>query len=83
HSLLEPLFYGKTPIFGPYLNNVKDISRELLDRELGYKIKKGDEFPILARAILDSGDKKEEIRKLFKENSDTLEKIVEKIEKMI
>ncbi|MGL5542054.1 MAG: 3-deoxy-D-manno-octulosonic acid transferase [Fusobacteriaceae bacterium] len=83
HSLLEPLFYGKTPVFGPYLNNVKDISRELLLKGLGYEIKKGENFPIIARTILDSEDKKIKIEKLFRENSKTLEKIVEKIDKMI
>ncbi len=35
HSLLEPLFYRKTPIFGKYLQNVKDISKEVLKREIG------------------------------------------------
>lgn len=83
HSLLEPLFYGKTPIFGHYLSNVKDISKELLERELGYIIKNGKDFPIVARAILESGSKKNEIEKLFRENFHTLEKIVEKIDKMI
>ncbi|MGL5100261.1 MAG: 3-deoxy-D-manno-octulosonic acid transferase, partial [Fusobacteriaceae bacterium] len=83
HSLLEPLFYGKTPIFGPHLNNVKDISRELIRRNLGYKVREGKDFSIFARAILDSKDKKSEIRKIFKGNSETLEKIVEKIDKMI
>ena len=32
HSLLEPLFYEKTPISGKYLQNVKDISKEILKR---------------------------------------------------
>ncbi|MGL5052652.1 MAG: 3-deoxy-D-manno-octulosonic acid transferase, partial [Cetobacterium sp.] len=35
HSLLEPLFYGKTPIFGPYLQNVKDISKDILTLRIG------------------------------------------------
>lgn len=83
HSLLEPLFYGKTPIFGTHLNNVKDISKELIQRKLGYMIKNGEDFPLVAREILDSEDKKNEITKLFSENSKTLEKIVEKIQKMI
>ncbi len=44
HSLLEPLFYGKTPIFGPYLQNVKDISKEVLNKNIGYKVENVDEF---------------------------------------
>ncbi len=44
HSLLEPLYYGKKPIFGKYLQNVKDIANEMLKLELGYKVENIDEF---------------------------------------
>ena len=44
HSLLEPLYYGKKPIFGKYLQNVKDIANEMLKLELGYKVENTDEF---------------------------------------
>lgn len=44
HSLLEPLYYGKKPIFGKYLQNVKDIANEILKLELGYKVENIDEF---------------------------------------
>lgn len=44
HSLLEPLYYGKKPIFGKYLQNVKDIANEMLKLGLGYKVENVDEF---------------------------------------
>lgn len=48
HSLLEPLCYYKTPIFGTYTQNVKEIAKEILERNLGYQIQNAEE---LFRAI--------------------------------
>lgn len=83
HSLLEPLFYGKSPIFGKYLQNVKEISKELLKRELGYRIENEKEFPKAVEKIKKSADKKDEIKKLFSVNRDCAKKIVEKIDKIL
>lgn len=84
HSLLEPLFYRKTPIFGPYLQNVKEISREILELGLGYKVTNVNEF---LEAIKEIGIKQEssseKIRELFKKNNRTADKIVERIKKLI
>lgn len=84
HSLLEPLFYGKTPIFGPYLQNVKEISREILELGLGYKVTNVNEF---LEAIKEIGIKQEssseKIRELFKKNNRTADKIVERLKKLI
>lgn len=83
HSLLEPLFYGKTPIFGKYLQNVKEISRELLKRKLGYRINSAEEFLKAAESIKSSPDKTLEIKEIFSSNRDSAKKIVEKIDEML
>lgn len=44
HNLLEPLFYRKPLIFGTYTQNVLDISREILNRNIGYQVKNTQEF---------------------------------------
>lgn len=75
HSLLEPLYYGKTPIFGKYLQNVKDISAEILKRGIGYKINNKDEFLNAIGDIEKKSDKYHEIDRFFKENSKVLDKI--------
>ena len=84
HSLLEPLFYRKTPIFGKYLQNVKDISKEILKKDIGYKVESVEEF---LKAIEDiektSGIKREKIREFFSENSKVAEKVLDKIDKLI
>lgn len=83
HSLLEPLFYGKTPIFGPYLQNVKEISKEILELNLGYKVKDTTEFLQAIKNIEKNQEKSyEKIRELFKKNSRTADKIIEKLNKL-
>ena len=38
HSLLEPLFYRKSPIFGPFTQNIRDIAREVISRDIGTQV---------------------------------------------
>ena len=81
HSLLEPLFYHKTPIFGSFTQNVKDISREILKRDIGYLVHNKEEFSIAVQSILTKKDKNKikEIDKFFTENSNIAEKLIERI----
>ena len=84
HSLLEPLFYEKTPIFGPYLQNVKDISKEILKKNIGYKVENIDEFLEAINKIEKNTDMyKKNIEAFFKENSRTADKILKKIDKLL
>lgn len=83
HSLLEPLFYGKTPIFGPYLQNVKEISKEILELGLGYRVTNVKEFLEAIKEIeIKQENSKDRIRELFEKNSKTADKIIEKIKKL-
>ena len=83
HSLLEPLFYGKTPIFGPHLQNVKEISQDILKYKIGYKVHNAEEFLEAVKMVEKNQDSSQElIAQLFRENMQTADKIVEKIEKM-
>ncbi|MGF6906622.1 3-deoxy-D-manno-octulosonic acid transferase [Fusobacterium sp. PH5-44] len=84
HSLLEPLFYYKTPIFGKYTQNVKDISLEILKRNIGYLVHDKEEFSLAIRSILTEKDqnKIKDIDKLFNENCNIAEKLIERIEKL-
>ena len=84
HSLLEPLFYGKTPIFGPYLQNVKDISKEILKKNIGYKVENADEFLEAVNKIEKNSDMyKKNIEIFFEENSKTAEKILVRMDKLL
>ncbi len=86
HSLLEPLFYRKTPIFGSYTQNVKEIAREIVDKKIGIQVK--DEKELL-KAVNDTISTKEikvevenKIDKFFAENKDVIELTFNKIKEV-
>lgn len=94
HSLLEPLFYRKPPIFGPFTQNVRNIAKEVVAREIGAQVNGVDE---LYNAIKNyesenktpkdkSGDKgnnkmdiEDRIDKFFEENSKVVDLTFKKI----
>jgi len=83
HSLLEPLFYHKTPIFGPYLQNVKDISKEIIKKNIGYLVHDREELLSAVNSVLkgENQDKIDKINKLFSKNSNIAEKLIKRIGK--
>lgn len=76
HNLLEPLFYKKVPIFGPYLQNVKDISEKILELNIGYKVKNSDEIISAIQDIESKNIDYKNIDKLFKDNKNVAEKVL-------
>lgn len=83
HSLLEPLFYKKTPIFGPYLQNVKEISKDILANNLGHKVKNEEEFLNAIEVVEKNQDKSARlIEQLFDKNRGTADKIIAKLKKL-
>lgn len=75
HSLLEPLYYGKMPMFGENLQNVKDISKIILENKIGYKGNSKKDF-IEGIKFIEERQKaeKEEIQEFFKKNRGALDK---------
>ena len=79
HSLLEPLYYGKKPIFGPYLQNVKDIANEIVKLNLGYKVEKIDEFIKIINESKNNTDDIKKIKDFLDRNSKSSQKSYELI----
>lgn len=79
HSLLEPLYYRKPPIFGGYLQNVKEISREVVKRKIGYKIDGSSGFVDAVRSLERDDVKTKDIDDFFEENGRSTEKAYERI----
>lgn len=86
HSLLEPLFYRKPPIFGPFTQNVKSIAKEVIARKIGTKVNGREElFRAFKNNELESKlpknkiEVEERIDKFFKENSHVVDLTFEKI----
>ena len=80
HSLLEPLYYGKMPLFGQNLQNVKDISKIILENKIGYKGRLKAEFIEGIKFIEERQNaEKEEIQEFFKKNRGALDKTFKNI----
>lgn len=83
HSLLEPLFYRKTPIFGKYVQNVKDISKEILKRNIGFKVENSKEILNSIEKIENHTIENKEIEDFFNKNRNVADKILKEINKII
>ncbi|MGL5123963.1 MAG: 3-deoxy-D-manno-octulosonic acid transferase [Fusobacteriaceae bacterium] len=83
HSLLEPIYYGKIPIFGKYIQNVKDISKELVRRKIGIQLDCCCDFEIAVNEVLGSVSKDREIKELFEKNKNVINNVIFKIENLI
>ena len=94
HSLLEPLFYRKPPIFGPFTQNVKSIAKEVVARKIGTQVNKVEElyeaiknYDLENKRLKDKGnderknkmDTEDRIDKFFDENSHVVDLTFEKI----
>ncbi|MGL5985137.1 MAG: 3-deoxy-D-manno-octulosonic acid transferase, partial [Cetobacterium sp.] len=80
HSLLEPLFYGKTPIFGPYLQNVKDISKDILNLNIGHKVHNEEEFLNAINLLETQPVSESKIKDFFRSNQNAAEKTIKLME---
>lgn len=83
HSLLEPLFFRKTPIFGKYLQNVKDISKEILKRNIGFKVENSKDILKAIKLIENHTVENKKIEDFFNENRNVALKILQEIDKII
>lgn len=79
HSLIEPLYYRKPPIFGKYLQNVKEISREILRREIGFKVENTREFIQAVEKIEKKSISVGSIDDFFAENTNVAAKTFKRI----
>lgn len=80
HSLIEPLFYGKTPIFGPYIQNVIEIAKEIQHLNLGYKVENIKEFISAVEKIEKTRVSREMIDLFFHQNRNIVENIIKFME---
>lgn len=53
HNILEPARYGKPVLFGPYMNNFRDIAREFLDRGAALEVHTSAELAQRIGELLD------------------------------
>ena len=53
HNILEPLFFKKPVIFGPFMDHFREISDEVLRRGAGFQIREVEEILLHAKTLLE------------------------------
>jgi len=53
HNLLEPAYYRKFVLFGPYTHKVKDLEEFILSKDLGFSVASPQEAVVVAKEILE------------------------------
>jgi len=53
HNILEPLFFKKPVLFGPFMDHFREISDEVLRRGAGVQIRESEEMVLHAKTLLE------------------------------
>lgn len=56
HNVLEAAAVGKAPLFGPYMKNFPDISKDLLDSEGGFEVSSAGDMAEKAKRLMADED---------------------------
>jgi 3-deoxy-D-manno-octulosonic-acid transferase len=87
HNLLEPASVGVPCLFGPHMNNFREISALVLRYGAGIQLKSGDEVaPVLARLLEDSDERRRLGRnalKMMEENGGATKRHMEMVERYL
>jgi len=83
HNILEPLFFKKPVLFGPFMDHFREISDEVLRRGAGFQIKEADQMVIHAKTLLENPSLRSNMGKcgfeIIKENRGATRKTLETI----
>ena len=87
HNILEPIYFRKPTVFGPYMNNFKEIEEVVLENEAAVKVKDRDELKFyIEKILLDDSFRKKlsgSALNVFKRQRQILEDNIEIITKYI
>lgn len=61
HNILEPIFFLKPTLFGPYMTNFSDIKETILENKAGIQIKDQTELKEKLLELIDNGSLRKEI----------------------
>jgi 3-deoxy-D-manno-octulosonic-acid transferase len=86
-NILEPLFFGTPVIFGPYVENFKDISETIIKKGAGFIVDSADSLYEKLKLVLEDEDLRSRMgnngREIIEMQSEVMEKTVEIILKTL
>ena len=87
HNVLEPLFFKKPVLFGPFMDHFREISDEVLRRDAGFQVGDTEEMFLRARTLLETPSLRSEMGKsgfeLIRDNRGATRKTLETISRFL
>jgi 3-deoxy-D-manno-octulosonic-acid transferase len=87
HNILEPLFFKKPVLFGPFMDNFREISDEVLRRGAGFQVKDTEETVLRARTLLETPSLMSDMGKrgfeIIRDNKGATKKTLETISRFL
>jgi len=87
HNILEPLYFSKPTLFGPFMENFKDIEDEVLSKKAAIKVKDKKDLERMLERLIEDSSLREDLKRnasfLFKESKIILKKNLEVIKKWL
>ncbi|MCK5552394.1 MAG: 3-deoxy-D-manno-octulosonic acid transferase [Deltaproteobacteria bacterium] len=87
HNILEPLFYKKPVLFGPFMDHFREISDDVLNRGAGIQIRESEEMVLHAKTLLENPSLRSDMGKcgfeIIRDNRGSTEKTLETIFRFI
>lgn len=81
HNLIEPAYWGKAILFGPYMHNFRDIAQLFLQRDAGVQVSDSGELAcVLAKLLGSPGHRKqlgEAARSVLEEQRGATERVLQ------
>jgi 3-deoxy-D-manno-octulosonic-acid transferase len=83
HNILEPLFFKKPVLFGPFTDHFREISEEVLRRGAGFQIRESEEMVLHAKTLFENASLRSNIGKcgfeIIRDNRGATRKTLETI----
>ena len=77
HNILEPIYFSKPTLFGPHMENFKDVEEVVLRLSAGIKVKDASELETQLRRLIDDSAYRSFIsqhcQQVFKEERNSVE----------
>ena len=80
-NILEPLFFGTPVIFGPYMENFRDIADIVLENKAGVMVDNGNDLSMTMKNIMSDASLQQEMgragRRIIQKQQDVMKKTVD------
>lgn len=67
HNILEPAWFSKPPVFGPSMENFRDMSNQFLDAKAGIQVTSGPQLGKVWVQLIESNARSERMGKIARE----------------